>query len=151
MFYKVNEPYGFMSSFYKAKMFIYNKWWASVEHAYQAQKCLYPEEALAIWKTVKCKDARDLGQKVSLRPDWDKIQDHFLMLSVKDQVMLDCVLAKFVQHHDLRKMLLDTGAEELIEDTAPSNDMYWGCGKDGTGKNMLGKILMKVRSDLMEQ
>jgi len=37
--------------------------------------------------------------------------------------------------------------EELIEQT--STDYYWGCGTNGTGKNMLGKILMQVR-DLMK-
>jgi predicted NAD-dependent protein-ADP-ribosyltransferase YbiA (DUF1768 family) len=30
-------------------------------------------------------------------------------------------------------------------------DRYWGDGGDGSGKNMLGKILMRVRDDLREQ
>jgi len=29
-------------------------------------------------------------------------------------------------------------------------DYYWGCGKDGTGRNELGKILMKIRSKLRQ-
>lgn len=29
-----------------------------------------------------------------------------------------------------------------------TNDYYWGCGKDGFGKNMLGIILMEVREEL---
>ncbi|HCQ89967.1 MAG TPA: Swarming motility protein ybiA, partial [Clostridium sp.] len=40
------------------------------------------------------------------------------------------------------KILLSTGEEEIIEKT--SNDYYWGCGKEGAEKNMLGKILMEV-------
>ena len=43
-------------------------------------------------------------------------------------------------------MLLATGEEELIEN-APG-DYYWGCGRTGTGLNMLGKILMEVRNAL---
>jgi predicted NAD-dependent protein-ADP-ribosyltransferase YbiA (DUF1768 family) len=31
-----------------------------------------------------------------------------------------------------------------------TNDSYWGDGGDGSGKNMLGKILMEVRHKLSE-
>ncbi len=30
-------------------------------------------------------------------------------------------------------------------------DKVWGDGKDGTGKNLLGKILMQVREELREE
>jgi hypothetical protein len=43
-------------------------------------------------------------------------------------------------------VLLGTGDEELVEN-APG-DYYWGCGADGSGRNMLGRILMEVRSGL---
>lgn len=43
-------------------------------------------------------------------------------------------------------ILLSTGNEEIIEKT--TKDYYWGCGEDGTGKNMLGKILMETRDVL---
>ncbi|GAB4239826.1 MAG: hypothetical protein Kow00121_66390 [Elainellaceae cyanobacterium] len=29
-------------------------------------------------------------------------------------------------------------------------DYYWGCGKDGSGKNKLGQILMEVREILRD-
>ena len=29
-----------------------------------------------------------------------------------------------------------------------TNDAYWGSGKDGKGRNQLGKTLMRVRGDL---
>lgn len=136
-FYKTNEDYGFMSNYYKARFFIYGRWWPSVEHPYQAKKCYKLEEFDAIWQTVRSKDARELGQKIEMRPDWAE---------VRADVMYECVLAKFLQHKDLRDQLIDTGNEELIEDSPA--DWYWGCGNDGTGQNMLGKILMKVRSEL---
>jgi ribA/ribD-fused uncharacterized protein len=63
--------------------------------------------------------------------------------------MRKVVLRKFETHKDIRAILLGTDDEELVEN-APS-DYYWGCGKDGTGKNMLGKILMEVRTHLREQ
>jgi predicted NAD-dependent protein-ADP-ribosyltransferase YbiA (DUF1768 family) len=43
-------------------------------------------------------------------------------------------------------LLLSTGNATLIEDSPM--DFYWGCGSDGTGKNMLGKILMEYRDIL---
>ncbi len=60
--------------------------------------------------------------------------------------MFDAVLKKFETHDEIRDLLLSTGDENIIEN-APG-DYYWGCGKDGTGKNKLGLILMEVRERL---
>jgi ribA/ribD-fused uncharacterized protein len=140
-FYKTNEPYGFLNNFKKARMFIVGpgggRWCDNVETAYQAAKTVILEDEEMIWAAKTPREARDLGQKIKLRGDWNH---------VKDDVMYQCVLAKFLQHADLRAELMATGNEELIEDSPV--DWYWGCGKDGTGKNMLGKTLMRVRKEL---
>jgi ribA/ribD-fused uncharacterized protein len=60
--------------------------------------------------------------------------------------MREAVLAKFRSHPDIRETLLSTGDEEIIEN-APG-DYYWGVGANGSGKNMLGRILMDVRDEL---
>lgn len=54
------------------------------------------------------------------------------------------VLAKFLQNQDAQDDLLSTGDEELVEHT--TNDKYWADGGNGSGKNMLGKILVEVRA-----
>lgn len=136
-FYKTNAPFGFLNNFKKARMFIYGRWWNNVEAPYQSQKTLDVLEQHTIWLTKTPREARDLGQKVTMRSNWDKI---------KADVMHECCLAKFLQHADLRKELMKTDPEILIEDSPI--DFYWGCGKDGTGKNMLGTILMRVRHEL---
>jgi len=64
-------------------------------------------------------------------------------------VMYDIVKAKFMQNEDIRKVLLGTGKSSLIEHT--SNDRYWGDGGDGSGRNLLGKILMDVRRALKKK
>jgi ribA/ribD-fused uncharacterized protein len=139
-FYKIKEPFGFCSNFYRARHFIYGRWWATTEHSYQAQKTNVPSEYDAIHQAQKPREARDLGQKVHMRENWDMI---------KDIVMYECVLAKFVQNHDIRELLLASPDDQmLIEDTASTNDCYWGCGADGTGRNELGKILVRVRKVL---
>jgi len=136
-FYKTNEPHGFLNNFKKSRMFVYGRWWNNVESPYQSQKTNNPDEQDAIWACASPQEARDLGQKVNMRHFWD---------NRKDLVMYDCCMAKFLQHPDLRVKLMATGDEELVEDSPI--DYYWGCGKDGSGKNMLGKTLMKIREEL---
>ena len=68
---------------------------------------------------------------------------------VKYQVMKDALKAKFTQHEDLKCLLLSTGNRELIENA--KDDYQWGCGKDGTGKNLLGKALMEVREEIKKE
>jgi N-glycosidase YbiA len=136
-FYKTRDPYGFMSNYYKARMHIHGRWWICVESPYQAAKTNDMAEKEAIWRATRANDARNLGQLVKVVPDWDKR---------KREIMKECCMAKFLQHADLREQLMETGNETLIEDT--TNDMYWGCGTDGTGQNVLGQVLMEVRYEL---
>ena len=127
---------GYMGNYFKSRFFVYGRWWDDVEAPYQAAKTVVQAEKDEIWAAEKANDSRLLGQKVTMRPDWDQ---------VKRGVMKECVLAKFLQHADLRKQLIETGDEELIEDTTTTNDTYWGCGTNGDGQNNLGKILMEIR------
>jgi N-glycosidase YbiA len=62
--------------------------------------------------------------------------------------MRKAVLAKFTQHPQLQQLLLSTGDTMIVEHTG--NDDYWGDGGDGRGKNMLGRILMDIRTQLNE-
>jgi ribA/ribD-fused uncharacterized protein len=62
--------------------------------------------------------------------------------------MRRAVRAKFQTHADIREILLGTGDAPIVEN-APG-DYYWGCGKDGSGKNRLGQILMEVREALRQ-
>ena len=76
---------------------------------------------------------------VNLRPDWE---------DVKVQVMEDIVRAKFTQNPYLGDWLFNTGDSELIEGNN-WGDTTWGVDiKTKKGKNLLGKILMKIRDEL---
>jgi hypothetical protein len=68
---------------------------------------------------------------------------------VKDDVMRRALRAKFEQHEDICDRLLATGEATLIEKT--SGDYYWGCGTKGTGRNMLGVLLMELREALQNE
>ncbi len=60
--------------------------------------------------------------------------------------------AKFTQHQDLRELLLSTGDARLVESAKTDNPVnrLWG-EVNGKGKNMLGVLLMELRSELRNQ
>lgn len=53
---------------------------------------------------------------------------------------------KVMQNQEVKDALLATGNKLLVEDSI--DDYYWGQGKDGSGRNQLGKTLMDVREQL---
>lgn len=111
-----------------------------VEAKYQAAKTLDPKEKWSILNARTPGRAKRLGKKVKLRPDWEQI---------KFKIMEDLVRDKF-KKEPFRTQLLKTGDSELIEGNTWS-DYVWGCVKHGNewkGENHLGKILMKIRSEL---
>jgi ribA/ribD-fused uncharacterized protein len=117
-------------------------YWATSEHYFQAQKFVDTPYLEKVRQTKTPKDAANMGRDRSLplRADWEQ---------VKDDVMQKAVLQKFRTHADIREILLATGDEVLVENSPI--DYYWGCGKDGSGRNKLGKILMEVREILRKE
>lgn len=93
----------------------------------RVRACVTPREAAAI--------GRD--RTLPIRPDWEQ---------VKEDVMRVALRAKFTQHANIRRLLLDTGDAILVEHTR--NDRYWGDGGDGSGRNRLGVLLMELRTQL---
>ena len=138
-FYSVSGEYGCFSNFSRHPIYVGGKHWRTSEHYFQAQKFqgTEHEEAVRLCKTPRQAAEMGRSRKLPLRRDWE---------SVKDQVMLQAVRAKFSQHADLKAVLLGTGDAVLVEHT--EKDSYWGDGGDGSGKNRLGQILMQVREGL---
>ena len=60
--------------------------------------------------------------------------------------MMIALRAKFKQHKDLQERLLATYPRELVEDSPM--DSYWGVGKNGDGRNRLGRLLEQLREEL---
>ena len=129
--------YGFLSNMYKCPVKFDGVEYSCSESAFQAQKCAYNVDK-AEFKNLDGVEAKKLGRKVTLRSDWEK---------VKKDVMFEIVSAKFSQHPDLAKKLVATGDKQLVEGNT-WYDTYWGVF-NGRGKNVLGKILMDVREELI--
>jgi len=140
LFYSNREvPYGVFSNFSAHGFDLDGEHWPTTEHYFQAMKFGDEEYRAQIRAAKAPKIAADMGRDHSrpIRPDWE---------AVKDDVMRRALRAKFTSHADLRKLLLSTGEEDLVEN-APG-DYYWGIGADGSGRNMLGKLLMELRGQL---
>ena len=135
-FYKVNDAFGYMSNFAPYPFSEGNKIWPTSEHYFQAQKFLVPEiqEKIRLMESPMDAALEGRNRQNPLRADWEE---------VKDEVMFQALWMKFSQNPEIAKELLATGDAILIEHTR--NDAYWADGGDGSGENMLGKILMETR------
>jgi ribA/ribD-fused uncharacterized protein len=141
-FYRVSEEFGCFSNFAPYPVRIDGKVWPTSEHYFQAQKSDELERQEAIRQCESPMVAARMGRdrKKPIRRDWE---------SVKVDVMRKVVRARFVQHDDIRQVLLSTGAAQIVEHT--ENDSFWGDGGDGSGQNMLGRILMETREELKRE
>lgn len=114
-------------------------YYKSNEHFYQAMKFLDTERRRRIsqhpFGGLKSY-VRTLGL---IRTDWDQI---------KDQVMREGLEYKFNLPR-FKALLLSTENEELVERNT-WRDIYWGVYQ-GKGENRLGKMLMEIRSKLVQE
>lgn len=137
-FWTPRGTYGFLSNFYPQVMEIEDKFYSTNEHYFQSQKFVGTEYEDYIRLLPEPAQTASEGKRrdFPLRKDWE---------SVKEEVMLRGLRVKF-SVTDLKRKLLHTGDATLIENSP--YDYYWGIGKDGTGKNRLGILLMQVREEL---
>ena len=95
------------------------------------------------------RELKRLGQKV-------KNFDQIVWDATKYEIVKRAVLQKFIQNVDIAHKLLSTGDKMLVE--ASPYDKIWGIGYtaqqalkvpiDKWAENLLGKILMEVRTEL---
>jgi N-glycosidase YbiA len=138
-FYSTTDEYGCFSELLAASVHARGQTLAHERALLSGTEVLDPvvREEIRKAKSPMIAARHGRSRKKPLRRDWG---------SVKIGVMRDAVRQKFETHADIRATLLSTGDEALIED-AP-DDGFWGCGPNGSGKNMLGRSLMEVRDEL---
>ena len=133
------EPYTFLSNMERCRVLMYNQWYTSVESAYQASKCADPADRVQ-FQNLNPYAAKKLGRHVRMRSDFD---------TVKLQFMEELLRRKFSNvNPELKQKLIATGDLELVEVNTWGDTFYGEC--NGKGENHLGKLLMKVRKDLIE-
>ena len=131
----MRNEYFFLSNMYPCQIKYNGHTFQSIEAAFQAQKDL---SRISEFEGISGKDAKRLGRKVNLRPDWE---------SVKLGIMEDLLRVKFSDTELARK--LKAVNEPIVEDNT-WHDTYWGVC-EGKGQNNLGKLLTKIKGDLQKE
>ena len=142
-FYRANEkPYGAFSNLFPRPVEFEGRTYATSEHAYQAGKAAKP--AVRDWilsaPTPSLAAMAAHGLYV-----WDVVPN---WADIKFDRMRAVLRAKFEQHADLKALLISTGEARLVEAGTVNNavNRLWG-EVEGKGQNMLGVMLMELRSE----
>ena len=151
-FHKENEWYGCFSNWHTTGFDFRGTRFATSEHWMMWQKArVLGDQASekAVLAASHPSVAREIGR--SVKP-YDKVWD-----DVSEQLVFYGVREKFFQNERARNLLLSTGSALLCE--AAPNDSTWGIGMSADdpdvdhpdkwrGENHLGRVLMRVRSDV---
>lgn len=135
---KFDGEFHFLSNFYRCSVIYEGIEYKSSEHAYMAAKTDDPIQKDIIRSAPSPAQAKRLGRQADLRSDWE---------DVKLEVMENVLRAKFSDPR-LAEMLALTNGFELVEGNT-WGDVFWGECR-GIGENHLGKLLMKIRAELVE-
>lgn len=126
--------YRWLSNFAPCKIIYEGLEFPCVENAYVAAKTT-DVDLRRQFQNCQPGTAKRLGRYLVLRPDW---------MEIRVDVMRNLLLQKFNQS-TYRDLLLATEGQ-YIEETNNWGDRFWGV--DGTGKNMLGVLIMQIRDIL---
>lgn len=146
-FYRANErPYGAFSNLYRRAIEFEGETFPTSEHAYQAGK---PRKAEVRRWLLAAPSPSLLAMAAHGLYQWDIASD---WSRTKFERMRGVLWAKFTQHPDLADLLLSTGDARLVESATVDNavNRLWGEVEGKGGRNMLGLMLMEIRSKLRE-
>jgi len=117
----------------------------SVEHAFVASKSTDPHfwNKISKLSAKKAGYAKRLGREIKLRDNWDNI---------KVSIMEEFLRQKFEYPH-LKKKLIATHPKFLEEGNYWCDNFFGNCYcvkcKHIEGRNILGKLLMKIREEMI--
>ncbi len=141
-FYRATGEHGYLSNLFKCNVTTDGRTFPSSEHAYQFAK--FADKDARDWAMDAPKVHLVCVVAQNLYP-WDVVKGWSTKKIDRMRVVLK---AKFQQNQELKEKLLATGDATLIENS--KTDSYWGIGKSKKGKNMLGILLMELRTELKE-
>lgn len=152
-FYKVNEPFGFLSQFYLTNFSDGVFQYGCAEQYMMAKKAQLFGDMPNLYRVLACdkpQDCKNIGREVrNFNPRvWE---------NVKWEIVFTGNLYKFTQNLDLQKKLLATTG--ILVEASP-DDKIWGIGLSQAnaeqiekyrwpGQNLLGKILTSIRDILL--
>lgn len=162
-FYNSNMPSSFLGNFYECRIQFGQYGFGCSEALYQAAKYLNIDEPID-----SSSNQNILNQFANLKPDQSKGADglghaawnlgqqlmkngHVVRrdwMQNNLSIMEEILRLKYSQNQNLTLELIRTGTQPLNERT--DRDIFWGDGKTRTGRNELGKLHMKLRSEAIK-
>ena len=138
---RFRDEYDFLSNNYPSEILYDGLLFSCAEAAFQAARCPLIGDRKRIAQGDGSR-AKMIASRIEPVPGWDER---------KLAVMENILRAKFTQHPGLARKLTDTGIAILINGVS-SKDHFWG--RDlytDQGENHLGRLLMKLRSELLSE
>ncbi len=139
-FFDPDGANGWLANFSRHPIRVAGRIWPTVEHYFQAMKFTDAKVRIEVLKAKTPGEAKEIAESYAARKrrDWIKI---------RNLIMYNAIRAKFVQHPKLLRQLEKTGHRAIRE--ISNDDSYWGSGNDRRGQNQMGRLLMRLRKNLV--
>lgn len=152
-FHNPNEENGYLSNWYPAAFTMDGVTFSTMEQYMMYRKAVCFGDVKAAEQILATEDAAEIKALGRLVSGYDES----LWNGVRQIIVYEGLLAKFLQNPDLRKQLKETGSAVLAE--CAVKDRIWGIGLSmhdpdrldqakWQGENLLGYTLMMVRDRL---
>lgn len=154
LFWKPTQVNGYLGNWFDAPFDLNGIHFPTSEHYMMYEKAMLMGDDITANDIVHATDpkiVKALGREVN---PWNET----LWINNRCRIMFEACMAKFRAHPDIRASLIATGNTILVE--ASPLDKIWGIGMGANnpdakvpikwrGLNLLGRVLMKVRQDLI--
>ncbi|OEH75205.1 RNA recognition motif-containing [Cyclospora cayetanensis] len=127
----------FLSLDYPALIFFQGRFFPSARHALLAAK--HPKSVEELAPIEDMKELKQVAKTKEEDPDWPRYRLKWMELIQRD---------KFRRNADLREKLRQTGGRDLV--WLNTGDAFFGQTGLNRGQNHLGRILMEIRQNIME-
>ncbi|KAL8443616.1 hypothetical protein Emed_006697 [Eimeria media] len=127
----------FLSLDYPSLIFFQGRFFPSARHALLAAK--HPKAVDELASIEDMKELKQLAKNKEEDPDWPRYRLKWMELIQRD---------KFRRNADIREKLKQTGGRELV--WLNTGDSFFGQTGLNRGQNHLGRILMEIRQNILE-
>ncbi len=136
-----DPQYTFLDNEYPSSFEFGGRQYLCATAAYEAQKLSNRPDLMERFTTLNGKDALSLSAEKHL-------EKHPVWYDKREEAMYHVLRAKFGQNGKLLQLLLLTADAYLASHTPfKGMDPFWTDNTDGTGRNRLGHILMRIRKE----
>lgn len=144
------EYNAWLGNFYDCPIALGGRHYSNAESAFLAQLYTDQPHVMAQFEKTDAYGALELFFKIPFTQErFDQWENLRLPDLNKVDVMMEVLRAKFLQNPYLGKRLIDTRDAYLANQPVNKRllDLFWSEGFDGSGLNMLGICLMKLRGE----